>query len=231
MKLIIFGPPGSGKGVYSKDLSKKFNLKKISTGDVFREILKQDTELGKKVKEIVTSGGLIDDNLTNKIAKKEITNLDGHTGFILDGYPRTINQANFLDSFEKIDALILIKCSREVLIEKTLARRNCKFCGYPWNIARIYKTVDGIKYELPQLLPTKDPTKCDHCGNPLELIQRHDDNLETVKNRLELYDKQTAPIIDHYRAKKIPFVEVWFNRAPEFVVADIVDGLKKLQLA
>lgn len=226
MKLIIFGYPGSGKGVYSTSLVKHYGLTKISTGDIFRDEIKKGTELGKRVEGILKSGQLVPNEVVNEVFKEALSKIS--TGFILDGYPRTISQADFLSTLTNIDAIILVNASKEILVEKTAARRNCKNCGYPWNIADIDKTVDGVHYKLPLFLP-KNPNICDHCGKKLELIQRPDDTPKIIEDRLNVYEKQTQPIIEYYRGK-VPFVEVWMNKPPEEIVNEIVSGLEKLKL-
>jgi adenylate kinase len=223
MKLIIFGPPGSGKGTYSSRLKEKFGLERIATGEIFRAAIKEGSVLGKMVESYVAKGELGPDEIAIEVVKKEI---EGKENFILDGFPRTIKQAEALELMAKIDAIILINCHDEILVEKISARRICSnpACDGNYNIADIHKTIDGIEYILPPLLPKKDMV-CDKCGSPL--IQRKDDVPEVIKERLEVYKKQSLPVIEYYRKKKVPFVEVWMNRPPEEVVDKIIEGLKK----
>jgi adenylate kinase len=224
MRLIIFGPPGSGKGSCSSRL-KKIGIEKISTGDLFRASIKRDDELGKKVKKYVTSGQLVPDEIVISVVKERIKELDD---FILDGFPRTIKQAKALDSMTKIDAIILIKAHDEILIEKALARRICSNpeCDGNYNVAKINKVIDGVEYNLPPLLP-KDDMKCDKCGS--RLIKRKDDELDIIKERLKIYYEQTKPIIDYYKKKKIPFIEIWMNRPPDTMTEKIIEEIKKLK--
>jgi adenylate kinase len=229
MKLIIFGPPGSGKGTYSSRLKEKFGLEKISTGDIFREEVKKGSELGKKVEVYLKKGELVPDEIVIEVVKEKIKNLDN---FILDGFPRTVNQAKALDKMVKIDAIIKINAHPEILIEKISGRRICSNskCDGNYNIADIRKTIDGIEYILPPLLPKED-MKCDKCSFPL--IQRDDDKPEVVKERLRIYEEQSKPVLEYYKRKrknKVPFVEVWMNRPPEIVVEKIIEGLKNLGL-
>ncbi|MEM5853137.1 MAG: nucleoside monophosphate kinase [Candidatus Aenigmatarchaeota archaeon] len=226
MKLIIFGPPGSGKGTYSSRLKEKFGVEKIATGDIFRAAIKEGNVLGKMVESYISKGELVPDEIVMEVIKKELENKDN---FILDGFPRTVKQAEELEKITKIDAVILINCHDEILIEKISGRRICSNpkCDGNYNVADIRRNIDGIDYTLPPLLPKKDMV-CDKCGSPL--IQRKDDNLETVKERLEVYRKQSLPVIKYYREKKVPFVEVWMNKPPEEVVEKIVEGLKNLGL-
>jgi len=227
MKLIIFGPPGSGKGTYSSRLKERFGLEKISTGDIFREEVKKGSELGKKVEVYIKKGGLVPDEIVIEVVKERINNLDN---FILDGFPRTVKQAEALERITKIDAIIKINVHEEILIEKISGRRICSNpkCDGNYNIADIHKMVEGIEYILPPLLPKED-MKCDKCGYPL--IQRDDDKPEVMKERLRIYEEQSKPVLDYYKKKgNIPFIEVWMNRPPEMVVEKIIEGLKSLGL-
>jgi len=229
MKLIIFGPPGSGKGTYSSRLKEIFKLEKISTGDIFREEVKKGTELGKMVEGYLKKGELVPDRIVVKVVRERIKNCED---FILDGFPRTVKQAKALDRITKIDAIIKINAHEEILIEKISGRRICSNpkCDGNYNISDIHKTIDGIEYILPPLLPKED-MKCDKCGSPL--IQRDDDKPEIIKERLKIYEEQSRPVLKYYERKrknKVPFVEVWMNRPPEEVVEKIVSELKKLGL-
>ena len=224
MKLIIFGPPGSGKGTYSSRLREKFGIEKISTGDILRQAIKEGSVLGKIVEPYISRGELVPDDIMIEVLKNAIKEKEN---FILDGFPRTVVQAEELDKMVKIDAIILINCHEEILIEKISARRICSnpTCDGNFNIASIHKTVEGVEYILPPLLPKKDMV-CDKCGSPL--IQRKDDFPEVIKERLKVYKKQSWPVIEYYRKKKVPFVEVWMNRPPEEVVEKIIEGIEKI---
>jgi adenylate kinase len=227
MKLIIFGPPGSGKGTYSSRLKEIFGLEKISTGDIFREEIKKGSELGKKVENYLKEGKLVPDEIVIEVVKEKIKNLDN---FILDGFPRTVEQAKALDKMAKIDAIIKINAHEEILIEKISGRRICSNpkCDGNYNVADIHKIIDGIEYILPPLLPKED-MKCDKCGSPL--IQRDDDKPEVVRQRLKIYEEQSKPVLEYYKRKrknKIPMIEIWMNRPPEQVVQKIVEELKKI---
>ncbi|MGC8993401.1 MAG: adenylate kinase family protein [Candidatus Aenigmatarchaeota archaeon] len=227
MKLIIFGPPGSGKGTYSSRLKEIFGLEKISTGDIFREEIKKGSELGKKVENYLKEGKLVPDEIVIEVVKEKIKNLDN---FILDGFPRTVEQAKALDKMAKIDAIIKINAHEEILIEKISGRRICSNpkCDGNYNVADIHKIIDGIEYILPPLLPKED-MKCDKCGSPL--IQRDDDKPEVVRQRLKVYEEQSKPVLEYYKRKrknKIPMIEIWMNRPPEQVVQKIVEELKKI---
>lgn len=226
MKLIIFGPPGSGKGTYSSRLKEIFGIEKISTGDIFRAAIKEGNVLGKMIEAYVSKGELVPDDIVIEVVKQELSKKEN---YILDGFPRTVAQAKALEEIAKIDAIILIKAHDEILIEKICARRICSNpqCDGNYNIANIRKSIEGINYELPPLLPKNDMV-CDKCGSLL--IQRTDDRPEIVKERLEIYKKQSLPLIQFYKERGIPFVEVWMNKPPEKVVEEIVEGIKKLKL-
>lgn len=227
MKLIIFGPPGSGKGTYSRGLKEKIGIEKISTGDILRAEIKSGSEIGKKFANYVKDGKLVPDEIVNEIVRKKISEINDN--FILDGYPRTIGQANFLLNLTKIDAIININVHDEILVEKISARRICSNpnCDGNYNIADIRKKIDGIEYFLPPLLPKND-MKCDKCGS--DLIQRSDDKPEIIKKRIEIYYEQTKPVLEFLKSKNIPIVDVWMCKPPEQVVDEIIDKLKNLNL-
>lgn len=218
MHLIFFGPPGTGKGTYASRAGPKLGIPHISTGDIFRAAVKEGTELGKKVDSIMKAGDLVDDTTVNAIAKERLEKEDCKKGYILDGYPRTMNQANFLESFSKTDLVINFVLEESILLEKALARRVCKQCGKIYNIADIKR--DGI--HMPPLLP-KEGGKCDECGN--ELIQRKDDNEGTIKDRILMYRKQSEPLVEFYREKDI-LRDVNVVGPPEVMVPIILDVIK-----
>lgn len=227
LKLIIFGPPGSGKGTYSARLKDQFGLEKIATGDIFREQIKNQTEMGKQIENILKEGKLVPDDVVIKVVKSKLKGLDN---FILDGFPRTIEQAKALQKIVKINAIIMINAHPEVLIEKISGRRICSNskCDGNYNVADIQKTINNIEYTLPPLLP-KDDMKCDKCNSPL--IQRDDDTPRVINERLRVYEQQSQPVLEFYKKqKKIPIVEVWMNRPPQVVVNTIVEKLKSTLL-
>lgn len=229
MKLIIFGPPGSGKGTYSMRLKEKIGLEKVSTGDIFREAVKFGSELGRKIEKYLKSGQLVPDEIVIEVVKEKIKNLEN---FILDGYPRTVKQAKALDKMVKIDAIINIIAPKEIIIEKISGRRICSNpkCDGNYNIANIHKIINGVEYILPPLLPKED-MKCDKCGSPL--IQREDDKPEVIEERLNVYEKQSKPVLQYYREKRkerIPFIEIYMNRPPEMVVEKIISSLKEMEI-
>jgi len=226
MKLIIFGPPGSGKGTYSTGLKARFGLEKISTGDIFREEIKNSTILGKRIENYLREGRLVPDDVVIEVVSLKLKSSDN---YILDGYPRTMGQARALDGIAKIDAIININVHEDILLEKITARRICSNpkCDGNYNIADIHRILGGTEYILPPILP-KDDMKCDKCGSPL--IQREDDKPEVIKDRLRVYQKQSKPVIEYYRGKgKIPFIEVWMNRVPEAIIDEIASKLKTMK--
>jgi adenylate kinase len=226
MNLLIFGPPGSGKGTYASRLAPKFGILKISTGDIFRRVIKEDTPIGREVKKIYDAGGLQSDELTLKLLKGEMEKPEAKKGFILDGFPRTINQAKDLEKITNIDVIINLQIPEKILIEKISARRICKKCGEIYNIADIKETIDGVEYTLPPMNPKK-PNVCDKCGG--ELYQRDDDKLAVVKERLKVYEKQTKPLIKYFKSE-LPFLDVTVNRGPEIMVEKIANEIKKMGL-
>jgi len=183
------GPPGAGKGTQAERLVEKFGIPHISTGDMFRKALKEGTELGLKAKSYMDQGKLVPDEVTVGIVKERLMETDCQKGFLLDGFPRTIQQADALEKIlaeinKDLDAVINIKVIRDVLIERLTGRRVCKACGATYHIL---------------FNPSRDNNKCDKCGG--ELYQRDDDTLATVGNRLDVYEAQTAPLIEYYKQK------------------------------
>lgn len=189
MNLLIMGPPGAGKGSQAAKIVSHFHIPHISTGDMFREAIKAETPLGVKAKSYIDAGELVPDDLTNAIVKERLMQPDCKDGFLLDGYPRTINQGVVLDEIlhtldKKIDAVLNIECSEDIIVKRIGGRIICRSCG---------ATYHKINY------PPKVEDVCDRCGG--ELYQRKDDNPETVKNRLAVYYNQTSPLLDYYRTK------------------------------
>jgi adenylate kinase len=212
MRLIIFGPPGSGKGTYSSRIAPKLNIPHISTGDIFREIAKSETPLGKEVAKYLGKGELVPDKIVIEILKERINKEDCKNGFILDGYPRTIPQAEALEKMVKIDKIINLIVPEDVIIQRLSTRRICKRCGSIFNI---------------KTLPPKKEGICDHCGG--ELYQREDDKPEVIRERLQVYQKQTEPLLRFYEGK-IPIINIECNSPdipPEIMVNRILDELRK----
>lgn len=228
MNLIIFGLRGSGKGTYASRIAPILGIPRISTGDIFKENIAKKTPLGKRVEDLYKSGTYVPDDIAIQVVKDRLKEPDTKKGFILDGFPRTIPQAKALEKMVKIDAAINILAHKEILIEKAAARRICKNpeCDGNYNIADIHRTIDGIEYILPPLLPKKDMI-CDKCGS--ELYQKEDDKPEIIKRRLEQDEKLLKPVIEYFK-NKIPFINIYMNRPPEQIVKKILEELKKLKL-
>jgi len=186
MKFVFLGPPGAGKGTQAKILSKKLNIPAISTGDIFRENIKDQTELGKKAVEYTSKGLLVPDSVTNSMVEQRLMKMDCANGFILDGYPRTINQAKFLDEIETIDKVVNFVLTDDEVVRRISGRRTCSNCN-------------GI-YHVDFLKPKKKDV-CDKCN--IKLTQREDDKPKAVKKRLIVYKKQTEPLIEYYNKKRI----------------------------
>ncbi|HYW83284.1 MAG TPA: adenylate kinase, partial [Spirochaetia bacterium] len=178
MKLIFLGPPGAGKGTLAALISKEYSIPQISTGDIFRDAIKRETDLGKKVKEIVGRGDLVPDELTVSLVKERLSQPDAQKGYILDGFPRTIPQAEALGTFQKLDAVVDFAIDDALVIERLSGREICKNCGAIYHVKNMPSKVKGV---------------CDKCGGPT--YTRPDDSLESIKNRLEVYRKQTEPLI------------------------------------
>lgn len=187
LRTVLLGPPGAGKGTQAVRIVEKYNIPHISTGDIFRENIKNGTELGKKAQEYMNKGELVPDDLVIEIATTRLLADDCKNGFLLDGFPRTVYQAEKLDAFleehgMKLDKVIDIEVEKEELITRLTGRRVCKACGASYHVVNIPPKKEGI---------------CDNCGG--ELFQRADDTIETVENRIEVYIEQTMPLVDYYK--------------------------------
>ncbi len=191
MKIIMLGAPGAGKGTQAQMIADKFNIPHISTGDIFRANIKNGTELGKKAKEFMDKGLLVPDELTVQLLLDRVANDDCKNGYVLDGFPRTIPQADVLDAEltklgDKVDFAVNVDVPDENIVRRMSGRRACLKCGATYHIEHIPPKKEGI---------------CDKCGS--ELVQREDDKPETVQNRLSVYHEQTQPLIDYYDKKNI----------------------------
>lgn len=205
-RIIIIGPQGSGKGTQAKALSKEFGFPHISTGEIFRGHINRATSLGLEIRKILEQGQLVPDELTNQIVKERLTAQDCQGGFILDGYPRNIEQAKFLEGLTEIDAVLEIWLSDQEVTKRLVGRRGC---------------VCGAIYHLDYHPPQKEDT-CDQCGQ--ELKRRDDESDEAVSRRLLIYHQQTEPLIDYYQKKGV-LMEI--NGAPPIpqVTAEIFTKL------
>ncbi len=186
MKIIMLGAPGVGKGTIAKKLIENHNIPQLSTGDMLRAAIAEQSELGMEAKKFMDAGNLVPDDVVIGLIQERIKQDDCKEGFILDGFPRTIPQAEALDKITEIDKVVNLTAPDELIIKRLSARRTCKGCGAIFNVI---------------FIPPKEEGKCDKCGG--ELLQRDDDKEESVKNRLVVYEKQTAPLIDFYRNKGI----------------------------
>lgn len=191
MNIIMLGAPGAGKGTQAKMIADKYQIPHISTGDIFRANIKNDTELGKKAKGYMDQGLLVPDELVVDLVVDRMAQEDCKNGYVLDGFPRTIPQAESLTTAleklnEKVDFALNIEVLDVVIIERMSGRRSCPDCGAVYHVITIPSKIEGI---------------CDVCGG--KLIQRDDDKAETVKKRLEVYHEQTAPLIDFYKNKNV----------------------------
>jgi len=205
MKLIFLGPPGAGKGTLAVIVSKEYGIPQISTGDIFRDAIKRETELGKKVKEIVGRGDLVPDELTVSLVRERLTQADAQKGYILDGFPRTIPQAEALEKFQKLDAVVNFSISDEQVVKRLSGREICKSCGAIYHVTNMPSKVKGV---------------CDKCGGPVYV--RPDDSLESITNRLDVYRKQTEPLIGFYRGRAL-LKDIDSSKSPE----DTQDQIKK----
>ena len=191
MYIIIFGPPGAGKGTQARKIAHKFNLKHIATGDLLRKEIELNTEIGRAAETYLRRGDLVPDQIVIELVKQHLCNPDCVTGAIFDGFPRTLKQAFTLDSFlrprgKRIDLVISLDISDQEVIKRLTMRRICKECGQVYHL--IFKR-------------PKNDLKCDICGG--ELIQRDDDKEDVVRNRLAIYHERTTPLLDFYSKKKI----------------------------
>ena len=190
MNLILFGPPGAGKGTQSDNLVEKFNLYKVSTGDLLRKEIEKKTSLGNKIKSIIDKGKLVSDKLINDLLEKVLTDKKNFNRLIFDGYPRNLNQAKQLDILleknkQKLDCVFILDVKKEIIIKRVLGRLVCSKCGLTFN--KFFN------------LPNKDEHKCE----PQYLKQRSDDNEETILKRMQTYSEQTLPILNYYKNQKL----------------------------
>ena len=206
------GPPGAGKGTQAERLIEKYGIPQISTGDMFRAAVKEQTPLGLEAKKYMDNGQLVPDAVTVGIVKERLAKDDCKKGFILDGFPRTTSQAVSLDAILrdlgiKLDGVINIAVPDEELIKRTTGRQICRSCGATYHVT---------------FKPSKVKNVCDKCGG--ELYQRDDDKPETIKNRLDVYEKSTSPLVDYYRGQGL-LKSVNGDQARETVYGDVKEAL------
>lgn len=186
MKLIFLGPPGAGKGTLAAQVAREYGIPHISTGELFRTAIKNETPLGLRVKEIIQSGGLVSDDITIELVKERLNEKDCSEGFILDGFPRTIPQAEALEKIVSIDGAVNFDIGDDEVVKRLSGRRVCKSCGQNYHV---------------EFMPSKKGDRCDKCDG--ELYTRDDDKIESIKKRLEVYREQTAPLIDFYTERNL----------------------------
>lgn len=216
MRIVLLGSPGSGKGTQASRIEKEFSIPHISTGDIFRDNISRNTPIGIEAKKYIEKGLLVPDDLTLKIVENRFLEDDCRKGFMLDGFPRTLVQAEALDMDldrieKKLDAVINLEVSDESIIQRMTNRRVCKVCGENYNLC---------------FCKPKSEEICDKCGG--KLIIREDDRLETVTNRLSVYKNQTYPLIEYYKNKGI-LVSVNGELPADEVFRDILKALEKFR--
>ena len=212
MKIILMGPTGAGKGTQAEKLVELYQIPHISTGDMFRKAQKEGTELGLKAKSYMDQGQLVPDEVTVGIVKERLAEDDCKGGFLLDGFPRTVQQADALDGILAeldlaLDRVVNIEVDKAFLVDRLTGRRVCRACGATFHVTNKAPKVEGV---------------CDKCGG--ELYQRNDDKVETVSNRLDVYAAQTAPLIEYYQSKGI-MSSIDGSKSMEDVLADIRTAL------
>lgn len=192
MNIIMLGAPGAGKGTQAAVLCEKLNIPTISTGNIIREALRTGTEMGLKAKSYMDAGQLVPDEVVIGIVRDRLQEADCENGYILDGFPRTIPQAEALDEMgANIDCVIDIEVADEVIVNRLSGRRVCEKCGRPYHTESLKPKVDGV---------------CDDCNGAL--VQRKDDQIDTIKNRLDIYHKETEPLVNYYKAQgKLKIIE------------------------
>lgn len=202
MNFVFLGPPGAGKGTLAAAVSALYGIPHISTGEIFRAAIKAQTPLGKKVKAIIDSGALVGDDITVELIRDRLAQRDAKNGFILDGFPRTINQAEQLEKIAKIDCAVNFDINDEAVVERLSGRRVCRKCSHNFHVV---------------FMPPEKENTCTHCGG--ELYIRDDDKPEAIKRRLEVYRAQTAPLIDFYRSKNL-LKNIDAKPATDIILAD-----------
>lgn len=209
MNLVFLGPPGAGKGTIASEAKNHFDIPHISTGDLFRSHIKGGTELGKQVQAILASGDLVPDSVTIAMVEDRFKQDDAKNGFILDGFPRTIAQADALSKMKNLDFVVNFVLDRDQIVARLSGRRMCKSTGRTYHILYNPPKVEGLD---------------DETGEPL--IQRDDDKPEAILNRLAVYEAQTAPLIEYYRERKL-LLDIDAAPSPLEVLATLIEALKK----
>lgn len=214
MKMMIMGPQGSGKGTYAERLGEIFGIPHISTGEIFRENIKKGTNVGKKIEKFVKSGLLVPDDIVMEVVKQRVMEPDCKKGFIFDGFPRTLKQAEELEKIAPLDVALYLDAPEWLLLKRLSSRVTCKNCGKIYNLLNVKPKKEGI---------------CNDCGG--ELIVREDETPEAIKMRLKEYEKGTKPLIDYYQKKGIlkRFYNEIFESPPDECIKKILEilGVKK----
>ncbi|WP_184072234.1 adenylate kinase [Nocardiopsis mwathae] len=213
MRAVLVGPPGAGKGTQAQILASELSIPKVSTGDIFRANVSGGTELGKQAKAYMDRGDLVPDEVTNAMVRDRLGQQDAQSGFLLDGFPRNVAQAETLnkildDMGERLDAVLELKVDEEEVVKRLSGRRSCRNCGH----------VQHVLYD-----PPKKEGVCDACGG--ELFQREDDREETIRHRLEVYREQTAPLVSFYEGEGL-LVSIQATGAVEDVTARAEEALR-----
>lgn len=208
MKIVFLGPPGAGKGTQAVNISKRYGIAHIATGDMLREHVRKGTELGKIAKGYMESGGLVPDDVIVGMIVQKLAEPECEKGCLFDGFPRTIKQAEALSEKVRIDAAVNIDVADDIIIDRLSGRRVCKDCGAVYHISNL----------------GKDAKTCANCGG--ELIIRSDDNAETVKNRLKVYHEQTSPLIEYYKKQNV-LVNVDGSKSVDEVFEEICSKVDK----
>jgi adenylate kinase len=208
LNIVLLGPPGSGKGTQAARIARRYNVPHISTGDILRQAVRDDTPLGREVGATMAGGGLVSDQLISSLVKARLEQPDTARGSLLDGFPRTIEQARFLDTVQPALSVIHIDVPADVIIRRLSTRRVCRSCGLTQSVS-----VDEAMTE-----------DCPYCGGTL--VRREDDNAETIRTRLATYAEQAGPLIDHYRTRP-RFVTIDGVNEPDKVSEAIFRGIER----
>ena len=215
MNLVIFGPPGSGKGTYASRLESRLDVPAIATGDILREMAQRETNNARKLRRYMSNGELVPDRIIIEILRERLARDDCRRGFLLDGFPRTIEQAEALEEMTTINAIIHLVVPEWIVVERLSSRRICKDCGAVYNL---------------RFLKPKKAGLCDKCGG--DLYQRTDDTPKVIRERLKIYEQQTQPILRYYK-DRVPLVEFECDKIdlpPEAAVDEIQRKLRQLDL-
>jgi adenylate kinase len=211
MKLVIFGPPSAGKGTQAQKLAKRYGIPQVATGDLLREHVAKKTPIGLKVKEYLDSGRLGPDDLIVQMIADRVSRPDCKDGYLLDGFPRTLGQADELEKMTEVDLVLNIVVDLEVLVERAVGRRICPKCAAVYHVKFNTPKIEGV---------------CDKCGSTL--IQRDDDKEATVRNRLKVYQEQTAPLVEHFKRKGV-LIDIDGSGGIDAVHAQMVAAIDRLK--